>query len=347
MSPNPQALAKAEPSAFLTPERIQIVRNSIAPDLSPAEFAHFIDVASTLRLDPLRKQIYAIKTGGRVAHIVGIDGFRTTAMRTGALDGHQGPFWAGPDGQWREVWLEKTPPAAAMIRVFRKGHSNPYTGIATYESYCKRDRGGKPTGNWATMADVMIAKCAESLALRKAFPDDLAGVYSPEEMDQATRDPAPVEVYAPPPTNLADAMRANTPDDHPVVVQAVREPEPEPPSGEQQALMSMPDAAFNRRMYKGSGGIPAAQPAPSPQPTPAANNERRYRFGLSKGLLIAQAPAEHYEWYVKALRENIANPDKARFLNSNQAELAAVEAAWAAKHGTPPQQEFADDDIPF
>jgi phage recombination protein Bet len=159
-------------------ERIAIIKKSICPDLTDGEMALFIEVCKRTGLDPFRKQIYAIKRGGKVTHQTSIDGFRVLAQRSGKYAGQLGPFWCGPDGQWREVWLEKDPPAAAKVGVMRVGFVEPVWAVAKFSSYAADNL-------WRKMPEVMIAKCAEALALRKAFPEDASGLYTAEEMAQA------------------------------------------------------------------------------------------------------------------------------------------------------------------
>lgn len=53
-----------------------------------------------------------------------------------------------------------------------------------------------PAGKWADMPHVMLAKCAESQALRKGWPEDLSGVYSPEEMERPMLDITPTDAIA-------------------------------------------------------------------------------------------------------------------------------------------------------
>lgn len=155
----------------------------------------FLSTARRLGLDPMAKQIYCIERGGKWGIQASIDGFRLTAERSKKYKGQTAPQWCGRDGVWRDVWLDpEEPPAAARIGVRREDFDDILWAVATYDGYCPRDKDNnlKPTNQWLTNPANQLVKCAEMLALRKAFPQDLSGIYGAEEMDQSE----PVDITA-------------------------------------------------------------------------------------------------------------------------------------------------------
>lgn len=173
--------------------RLQTVRNVLAPDLNDVELQLFAMVANQSRLDPFAKQIYAIKrntrNGPRLTFQTGIDGFRSSAEDTneyrGSDEPEYGPWIEQPFGhpEWAKVvvhrqyangeWLHQ--PATVYWSEFYPGEQQGYT--------------------WKQMPRVMLAKCAEAAAFRKAFPKRFGQVYTAEEMERQDMGPAPVIVH--------------------------------------------------------------------------------------------------------------------------------------------------------
>ena len=198
---------------------------------SNGDLAVFMHVAQRTGLDPFARQIYMIERQGKQTIQTGIDGFRLVARRAVDRAGESlaigGGEWCGTDGVWRDVWLDSEPPAAARVTVKRNGHE--FVGVALFREYAQTKRDGNLMAQWATRPAGMLAKCAEALALRKAFPLDLAGVYTDDEMGQAQR---PAEQRT---TGLGVVMKA---------AQEPEQPEPEQFADEDGVLIEdVPDGA--------------------------------------------------------------------------------------------------------
>ena len=112
-----------------------------------------------------------------------IDGFRSIAEATGLYDGQDEPVFELDD----EGLV-----VCAKVRAYRKDIGRPFVGVAFWDEFCQRTKEGDPTKMWRTMPRTMLAKCAESQALRKAFPEELGGLYSTEEMGQAENEAPPM-----------------------------------------------------------------------------------------------------------------------------------------------------------
>jgi phage recombination protein Bet len=205
-------LVSARPSDRLLHDAksLALIRRTVAKDTNDDEFGLFISMARALRLDPLRRQIHALFVFAkddphkrRMAVIVAIDGFRTIAERTGTYrpDEEEPSCEVDPalQGPLNPAGLVK---ATVRVHKFAHGGWHKVTASAYWDEYVPlkdqwvddpmiglRCRSGAkvldPLSPWARMPRLMLAKVAEALALRKAWPDDFSSVFAAEELDRS------------------------------------------------------------------------------------------------------------------------------------------------------------------
>jgi phage recombination protein Bet len=193
--------------------QIQLIQR-MNPDCNHVEFDQFLHVAAQMGLDPLRKQIYAFVFSKdkpdrrRMSIIVGIDGFRSVAKRSGEYR----PDTRAPRYSYDPALVDenKNPLGliSAEVSVFQHSHGqwHEVTAVAYWDEFAPIIEGGKwvdgengrrtfrkdgtmaldpAKETWRKMPRVMLAKCAEAQAIRRAWPEDLSAIYADEELDRA------------------------------------------------------------------------------------------------------------------------------------------------------------------
>jgi phage recombination protein Bet len=153
--------------------RVALVKAKICPNCTTTEFELLMYMAGKYNLDPLLRQIWAVKFGDSPAQIyAGRDGFLEIAHRSGHFDGMETVVnWEmAKDTKGLDYQRIK----GATCTVWRNDMTHPFTSNVLFSEY----NTGKSL--WTSKPAVMIGKVAESVCLRKAF--SVSGLYSPEEM---------------------------------------------------------------------------------------------------------------------------------------------------------------------
>lgn len=172
------ALAKRDDEIVVTSEQLDLVKRTVAQGATDAELRLFLYDCQRRGVHPLDRLLHFTKRGGKYVPIVSIDLMRSRAADTGEYAGNDDAEFDG---------IAKTDGFSARVTVYRlvQGQRCAFSATARWSEYCP------PAGQdtmWKKMPHTMLAKVAESLALRKGFPQQIGGLYSSEEMAQAPED---------------------------------------------------------------------------------------------------------------------------------------------------------------
>jgi len=174
---------KNEERKELTQQDINLLisANVLPKDIPTEMVKFFLAFCKQTNLNPFKRQVYIVpryssaKKGMTYTIQTGIDGYRAIADRTGICAGIDDP-----------VYDSEEKPTKATVTVYKmvNGMRCPFVASARMAEY----RPLPPNDTmWNKMPLIMLGKCAEALALRKAFPNELSGTYTDEEMQQAEK----------------------------------------------------------------------------------------------------------------------------------------------------------------
>lgn len=328
---------KLIPPLDFTEQQKKMILDAFLNGASPAEAAVLMELARLRHLNPLTRQIHFVKrwdtekNGWIWAAQVGIDGFRAIAERTGLYDGQDEPEFVYDDKSKGLVFCR--------VKVYRKDWKRPAIGIAHFSEFAQLKKDGSPTRMWASKPHVMLAKCAEAAAFRKAFPEDSSGLYEEAELgDERELNPAPE----------SSSKRGVDAVEEKVAAKARTKPS-------QQTVDSKPDAKPDAKPASG----PATPPTQQPSGPPTVS------FGELKGrkladLTLEQLQALKADGEAALLRTVNADPAPSWLpkLRTNVGEIDAELAARAkAQASAPPKEEPhvekdaeqppGEDEVPF
>ena len=197
------------PTITYSQEQLDLIKRTYAKDATNDELALFVYASKRLSLDILARQIHFTKRAGKCVFITSIDGYRLNAERTEKYaPGKEPSFSYDKDG--------KVISATAYVKKLIGGEWHEVAATAFMSEFLPTEKDGSDnTFMWRKMPHNQLAKCAEALALRRAFPKDLGDTVTEDEMAQV-REPmggAPVE----PPKPKAGGQATPPPAGEPVI----------------------------------------------------------------------------------------------------------------------------------
>lgn len=189
--------------------------NGDIQNVTPQEVTMFMKLCEHQGLNPWLREAYLVKYGNQPATIV--TGKTALEKRAARCDRFRG-FEAGiivlrTDGvienRTGTFYLPEERLVGGWARVYVDGYAKPVEAAVSMQEYIGKKRDGTVNGQWSAKPATMIRKVAKVQALREAFPEDMAGMYSAEEVGAYDLPEAPVDMPAP--QNIVEAEIAPPP----------------------------------------------------------------------------------------------------------------------------------------
>ena len=312
--PNELQVAEAY-NIVVTPEQKELVKKTVFPDATDAELQLFFFDCTRRGIHPLDKLIHPTKRNGKYTPITSIDLFRQRASDSGEHMGTDDAVYTGEPGQ-------KDFTASVTVYKHLRGEKCAFTATARWSEYFPGEKQGFM---WQKMPHLMLAKCAEALALRKAFPQQLHGLYTNEEMAQAET-PSPSKAWQ---QHTAQIPQTRPKQDATMVLPSVGGTDRY--TGERQE-----DGHQEQPAQSGPSVNPERVDAPAPsaaefckQQAASMSDSPIFTFGKHKGKTPydKDVPDDYLAWIEPMLAKQVDDPAKARYAAVNQALLDAVRGA--------------------
>ena len=300
----------------ITAEQKELVKKTVFPDATDAELQLFFFDCTRRGVHPLDKLIHPTKRNGKYTPITSIDMFRMRAAESGEHLGTDDAVYLGDVGK---------PDFAASVTVYRHVRSEkcPFTATARWSEYFPGEKQGFM---WGKMPHLMLAKCAEALALRKAFPQQLHGLYTPEEMAQAETPAKPIIQQVRPhvgnrtfggelPQAATTADRyTGEPTEKPAADGPVSEAVTLPTEGTQQGGNTTQAPSAAEYCLQQAESAPASAPLPT------------FGFGKHKGKAVddPSIPDDYLAWIEPKIVEMMHDPKQTKWRHEKELLLEAV-----------------------
>lgn len=187
----PENLPAIAKQRDVTPAEWRTLANVLYAGAAPESVGMVLDYCKARGLDPLKKpvhimpmQVKDVKTGRyewRDTVVPGIYEYRITAQRTGEYLGHSKPMY-GPTITFNGLEAPEYCDLTVYRYNARADRSVEFPVTVYFSEACTLTNEGKPNARWKKAPRQMLTKCTEAAGLRAAFPEELGGEPTVDEL---------------------------------------------------------------------------------------------------------------------------------------------------------------------